>query len=113
MTQRGAAVASGSYPATPFQHHHQQQNGSYPVAAAYSNMSQPTAHFSQSSPSSNHGPSNGSGNNSSQPMTLATMAAVASMEADLMGLQQNWSSVTSQQQQQHLEPSQYAPLHLQ
>ncbi|KAF9127742.1 hypothetical protein BGW39_005664 [Mortierella sp. 14UC] len=119
VTQRGAAVVSGSYSATPYQHHHnhhhqhQQQDGSYPVAAAYSNMPQTATHYSSSSPLSNHGPSHSSSNNNNnQPMTLATMAAVASMEADLMGLQQNWSSVPSQQQQQQpprYESTQYAP----
>ncbi|KAG0266019.1 hypothetical protein BGZ95_003118 [Linnemannia exigua] len=111
VTQRGAAVVSGSYSATPYQHqHHQQQQGdSYPVATAYSGMSQTAAHYSSSSPSSNHGSSHNSinNNNNSQSMTLATMAAVASMEADLMGIQQNWRSIPSQhpQHQQHQQQS--------
>ncbi|KAG0375391.1 hypothetical protein BGX24_009165 [Mortierella sp. AD032] len=113
VTQRGAAVVSGSYSATPYQHHHhhqQQQGGSYPVATAYTGMSQTATHYSSSSPSSNHGSShNSNNNNSQQPMTLATMAAVASMEADLMGIQQNWSSVPSQQQQ-HQQQQQQQPV---
>ncbi|KAF9128713.1 hypothetical protein BG015_004301 [Linnemannia schmuckeri] len=105
----GSGVAAVSYSATPYQ-----QGASYPnTTTSFSGMSQTTTQYSTSSSSlssSNHSSSNNNNNQQQQPITLATMAAVASMEADLIGLQQNWSHIP-QQQQQHPQQQQHQPHH--
>ncbi|KAG0284258.1 hypothetical protein BGZ96_011357 [Linnemannia gamsii] len=107
----GSAVVSGSYSATPYQ-----QGASYPNSStnSFTGMSHTTTQYPTSSSSlssSNHSNSN----QQQQPITLETMATVASMEADLIGLQQNWSPISQQQQQQqhqhHHQQQQHQPHH--
>ncbi|KAF8941733.1 hypothetical protein BGZ47_007256 [Haplosporangium gracile] len=108
----GSGVAAVSYSATPYQ-----QGASYPnTTTSFSGMSQTTTQYSTStsSSSSNHSSNNNNNNNNQQqqqqPITLGTMAAVASMEANLIGLQQNWSHIP-QQQQQHPQQQQHQSHH--
>lgn len=104
----GSGSAAVSYSATPYQHSAPYPNTTTP---SFSGMSQTTTQYPTSSsslPSSNHNNNNQQQQQQQQPITLATMAAVASMEADLIGLQQNWSPVPQQQQHQQ---QQHQPHH--